>query len=153
MDVIQECVAHFLNLVNITSYIFHLANKNISWILEPNYPVTDEYLAKSEFYSGRKNDEKDVEKRNNSYIICDYIIESQLRCSRTIVYIFLKHRKGGESPCGIISVVVKKNVSYGGQNLYWMLKKKIVNGSSTILYQNLKYSYIEENSIVEYNKL
>lgn len=29
MEVIQECATHFLNLVNTTSYIFHLANKKI----------------------------------------------------------------------------------------------------------------------------
>ena len=186
MEEIQECAAHFLKLVNTTSYIFHMANKKlhivsldfslkdfqhlaglhylydlsipkdkkktIDWILNSDKPITDEYLAKSEFYKGRQNDEKDVEKRirelrhlekyldennfiriyspkdspeNNSLIICDYIIESQLKGKGTVVYIFLKHRKGVESPCCIVSFVVKKNISYGGQNLYWMRKEKL----------------------------
>ncbi|MDE5598576.1 MAG: hypothetical protein K2J04_12215 [Lachnospiraceae bacterium] len=29
MDKIQECAVHFLNLVNTTSYVFHLANKDV----------------------------------------------------------------------------------------------------------------------------
>lgn len=201
MNKIQECAARFLNLVNTTSYIFHLANRKvrvisldfeqkdfhhlaglqyltdisipknkkdtISWILDKNKPINDEYLAQSKFYKGKLNDEKDIENRianlrfleqyldednfiriyspqngpkNNSFIRCDYIIESQLKGSQTTVYIFLKHRSGSESPCGIISFGVKKNVSYGGQNLYWMLKDKIVNGTRITIYQHPKYT-------------
>lgn len=130
-------------------------------------PVTDEYLARSEFYRGKPNDEKDIESRianlrfleqyldvdnairiyspkdgpqNNSFIKCDYIIESQLKDSHTIVYIFLKHRCGVESPCGIISFVVKKNASYGGQKLYWMIKDKIIDGTRNTLYRNPNYT-------------
>ena len=77
---------------------------------------------------------------NNSLIECDYIIESKLKGSHTTVYIFLKHRNGIGSPCAVISFGVKKNVSYGGQNIYWMLKDKIVNGNRTTLYQNSKYT-------------
>lgn len=29
MEEIQECAAHFLKLVNTTSYIFHMANKKL----------------------------------------------------------------------------------------------------------------------------
>lgn len=205
MDIIQECAAHFLNLVNTTSYVFHVANRNVrvvsldfraedfyhlagfqyltdisiprnkkkilSWILNEDDPVTDEYLRKSEFYKGKINDEKDVSKRiselrfleqyldennliriyspkdgprNNSFIKCDYIIESQLKNSYTIVYIFLKHRNGKESPCAVISFGVKKNVSYGGQKLYWMLKNKIVNGICYTLYRNIRYNESEK---------
>ena len=208
MDIIQECAAHFLNLVNTTSYVFHLANRNVrvvsldfraedfyhlagfqyltdisiprnkkkilSWILDENVPVTDEYLMKSEFYSGKVNDEKDISKRiselrfleqyidennliriyspkdgprNNSFIKCDYIIESQLKNSPTIVYIFLKHRNGKDSPCTVISFGVKKNVSYGGQKLYWMLKNKIVNGVCYTLYRNKQYNTGESTSV------
>lgn len=201
MDRIQECAGCFLHLVDTTSYVFHVANKNvrvitldfklkdfhhlaglqyltdinipknkkdtISWILNNRDPVTDEYLAQSEFYRGKPNDEKDIESRianlrfleqyldenniiriyspkdgpqNNSFIQCDYIIESQLKNSHTTVYIFLKHRYGIGSPCGIISFIVKKNVSYGGQNLYWMIKDKITNGVRQTIYQNPKYT-------------
>lgn len=41
--------------------------------------------------------------------------------------------------CAIISFAVKKNVSYGGQILYWMLKDKIINGIKTTIYHNPKY--------------
>lgn len=201
MDKIQEAAAHFLNLVNTTSYVFHLANKNVrvvslnftsrdfhhlaglqyltdisiprdkkntlSWILNKDYPITDGYLAQSNFYKGKPNDEKDVESRiaqlrfleqyldenniiriyspkdgpqNNSFIKCDYIIESQLPSSPTTVYIFLKHRAGIGSPCAIISFGVKRNVAYGGQNLYWMLKDKIVNGVRKTIFHHPQYS-------------
>lgn len=201
MDKIQECAIHFLNLVDTTSYIFHLANRDvrvvtlnfmpedfhhlaglqyltditiprnkkntISWILKKDNPVTDKYLSKSAFYKGRRYDEKDIEKRianlrflekyldenniiriyspqngpqNNSLIECDYIIESRLKELQTTVYIFLKHRSGLVSPCGIVSFGVKKNVSYGGQKLYWMLKDKIINGNRITIYQNPRYT-------------
>lgn len=201
MDRIQTAAAHFLDLVNTTSYVFHLANRNvrvvslnfmlrdfhhmagfqyltdinipkdkkdaIPWILNEENPVTDGYLAQSRFYKGKPNDEKDIEKRieqlqfleqyldvnniiriyspkdgpkNNSLIKCDYIIESRLQGSLTTVYIFLKHRGGTESPCAIISFGVKKNVAYGGQNLYWMLKDKIVNGVRKTIFQHPRYT-------------
>lgn len=201
MDKIQECAVHFLNLVNTTSYIFHLANRDvrvvsldfmledfhhlaglqylkdiniprnkkntISWIMNKDNPITDEYLEQSKFYKGKPNDEKDIESRiaqlrfleqyldenniiriyspkdgpqNNSFIKCDYIIESRLTGSLTTVYIFLKYRYGIGSPCTIISFGVKRNVSYGGQNLYWMLKDKIVNGVRQTIYQHPKYT-------------
>lgn len=201
MDNIQEAAVHFLNMVNTTSYVFHLANRNvwvvslnfvlgdfhhlagfqyltdiniprnkkntISWILNKNNPVTDEYLAQSRFYKGKPNDEKDIENRirqlrfleqyldenniisiyspkdgpqNNSLIKCDYIIESRLAGTFTTVYIFLKYRYGAGSPCAIVSFGVKKNVSYGGQSLYWMLKDKIVNGVRQTIYQHPRYT-------------
>lgn len=201
MDKIQEAAAHFLNLVTTTSYVFHLANRNVrvvslnftsrdfhhlaglqyltdisiprdkkntlSWILNKDHPITDEYLAKSSFYKGKPNDEKDIESRiaqlrfleqyldenniirifspkagpyNNSVINCDYVIESKLAGSSDTVYVFLKHRNGIGSPCTVISFVVKKNVAYGGQNLYWMLKDKIVNGVRQTLYQHPQYT-------------
>lgn len=201
MDKIQECAVNFSKLINTTSYVFHLANRNvrvvsldfnkkdfyhlaglqylsdinipkdrkntISWILNKKDPVTDDYLAQSEFYKGKSNDEKDIENRisnlrfleqyldenniiriyspkvgpkNNSFIRCDYIIESCLKGGTATVYIFLKHRSGADSPCTIISFGVKKNVSYGGQKLYWMIKDKIVNGVRQTLYQNPKYT-------------
>lgn len=201
MDKIQQCAFNFLNLVNTTSYVFHLASRHVyvvsldfvekdfyhlagfqyltdisipknrkntlSWVLDADKPVTDDYLAQSRFYKGRPNDEKDVEKRianlqfleqyldenniiriyspeagpkNNSLIKCDYIIESKLPSSPATVYIFLKHRSGTNSPCAVISFVVKKKVSYGGQNLYWMLKDKIKNGNRRTIYQHPSYT-------------
>ncbi|MCM1136046.1 MAG: PBECR4 domain-containing protein [Clostridium sp.] len=201
MDKIQESAVHFLKLVNTTSYVFHLANRNVrvvsldfmlkdfhhlaglqyltdiniprdkkntlSWILNKDHPITDEYLAQSKFYKGRPNDEKDIESRieqlcfleqyldenniirifspkdgpqNNSLIECNYIIESRLTGSFTTVYIFLKYRNGVGSPCTIVSFGVKKNVAYGGQNLYWMLKDKIVNGIRQTIYQHPRYT-------------
>ena len=124
------------------------------------------------FYRGRPDDEKDIENRianlrfleryldennmirlyspkdgppNSSFIRCDYIIESQLPKSHTIVYIFLKHRYGTDSACGIISFIVKKNVAYGGQHLYWMVKDKVINGIRNTLFQNPKYT-LEQKS-------
>lgn len=201
MNKIQECAVRFLNLVNTTSYVFHIAKRDVRvialdfkladfhhlaglqyltdiniprnkkntifWILDKANPVTDEYLAQSKFYKGKPYDEKDIENRianlrfleqyldenniisiyspkdgpqNNSFIKCDYIIESRLKEFHITVYIFLKHRAGIGSPCGIISFGVKKNVSYGGQKLYWMLKDKIINGNRITIYQNPKYT-------------
>lgn len=73
-------------------------------------------------------------------IKCNYIIESQLKELHTTVYIFLKYRSGLGTPCGIVSFGVKKNVSYGGRKLYWMLKDKIINGNRITIYQNPKYT-------------
>jgi hypothetical protein len=200
MEKIQESAKNFLQLVNSTKYVFHVArrnvrvisldfllkdfhhisglqyltdiniprnkNKTIEWILDDKHPITDAYLAESEFYKGKEYDEKDVEKRiselaslekyldednfiriftpnniaeNNSLMDCDYIIESRLKGSSTTVYIFLKHRNGEHSPCCIVSFCVKKNVSYGGKNLYWMLKEKIVDGNRITLYRHPEY--------------
>lgn len=138
----------------------------IDWILSETRPITDDYLAASEHYKGRENDEKDVEERisefrhieeyldednffriyspkdgprNNSMIRCDYIIESKLKNSHKIVYIFLKHRRGEDSPCCIVSFGVKKNTAYGGQNMYWMLKDKVVCGKRATIYQHPNY--------------
>lgn len=201
MDNIQKCATRFLNLINTTSYVFHLANHKVhvitldfrekdfyhlagfqyltdinipknrkntlSWILNEQKPITDIYLSKSRFYKGKPRDEKDIEKRianlcfleqyldednfiriyspnintkNNSLIKCDYIIESKLPSSHTTVYIFLKHRSDIKSPCAVISFIVKKNVTYGGQNLYWMLKDKIINGNRTTIFQHPNYT-------------
>lgn len=205
MDKIQECAARFLDLANTTSYIFHLAQKDvrvvkldfkfedfhhlaglqylkdisiprnrkktIAWILNKDKPITDEYLSQSRFYKGKENDEKDIENRianlrfleqyldenniisiyspkdgpgNNSLIICDYIIESRIKEFQTTVYIFLKYRPGTAQSCGIISFGVKKNVSYGGQKLYWMLKDKIREGNRITIYRNPRYTLEKE---------
>ncbi|MCM1540155.1 MAG: PBECR4 domain-containing protein [Blautia sp.] len=113
---------HLTGLQYLTDIDIPKNKKNtISWILDKRRPVTDDYLAKSAFYKGKPDDEKDIENRianlrfleqyldednmirmyspkdgppNSSLIKCDYIIESQLQKSHTIVYIFLKHRHG-----------------------------------------------------------
>jgi DNA polymerase III epsilon subunit-like protein len=158
---------HILGLQYLTDInIPRNKNKTIEWILDDEQPITDAYLAESKFYKGKDYDEKDIEKRiselsrleqyldeenfiriftpdnisqNNSLMACDYIIESQLKGSPTTVYIFLKHRNGEDSPCCVVSFCVKKNVSYGGKNLYWMLKEKIVDGNKITLYRHPKY--------------
>ena len=141
--------------------------KTIQWILSEKKPITDKYLASSDNYRGSLNDEKNIEERifafrnlekyldvdnfisiyspkdgpkNNSMIRCDYIIESKLKNSNKTVYIFLKHRKGMESPCCIVSFCVKNNTTYVGQKLYWMLKDKIVSGNRITIYQHSNYS-------------
>lgn len=205
MDKIQECAARFLHLVDTTSYVFHLAKRNvrvvkldfmledfhhlaglqyltdikiprnkkktIAWILDKDKPITDAYLSQSQLYKGKANDEKDVENRianlrfleqyldenniisiyspkdgpkNNSLINCDYIIESRIKELYTTVYIFLKYRSGVSSSCGIVSFGVKKNVSYGGQKLYWMLKDKINEGNRVTIYRNPQYTWKKE---------
>lgn len=207
-DKIQECAARFLDLANTTSYVFHLAKrevrvvrldfmledfhhlaglqylidikiprnrkKTIAWILNKKEPITDEYLSRSRFYKGNERDEKDIENRianlrfleqyldenniisiyspkdgpkNQSLISCDYIIESRIKEFRTTVYIFLKYRSGMASPCGIVSFGVKKNVSYGGQKLYWMLKDKIKEGNRITIYRNPKYTLENEEAV------
>lgn len=218
MDKIQECAARFLNLVDTTSYVFHLSNrgvrvillnfkledfhhlaglqyltditiprnrkKTIAWILDKNNPVTDKYLSKSKFYEGRSCDEKDIKNRianlcflenyldenniisiyspkdgpqNNSLIKCDYIIESRLKELHTTVYIFIRQRLYSESSYGIISFGVKKNVSYGGRKLYWMLNDKIVNEKRITIFQNPKYTSEQklknEESKLDKNKI
>ncbi|MDE5598575.1 MAG: hypothetical protein K2J04_12210 [Lachnospiraceae bacterium] len=143
--------------------------------MDKNKPVTDEYLSKSKFYKGKPHEEKDIENRianlrflekyldenniiqiyspkdgpqNNSLIKCNYIIESRLKELHTTVYIFLKYRSGLGTPCGIVSFGVKKNVSYGGQKLYWMLKDKIVNGNRITIYQNPNYTSEQKQKLL-----
>lgn len=139
--------------------------KTISWILNSEKPITDEYLARSRFYKGSAATERDVEKRikelsrleeymdqnniirifrstdkrnNGSIINCDYIIESKL--DDVVAYIFLKHRGDKNSPCCVVSFAVKKNNTYGGQILYWMLKDKVVEGKRITLYRHPNYT-------------
>lgn len=168
LDFAEKDFLHASGLHYLTDLSIPKNKKNtINWILNKDNPITDEFLEQSEFYKGRDGDEKDVERRiselrfledyldenniiriyspkdgpkNNSIIKCDYIIESQLKGSHTIVYIFIKHRAGEDSPCCIVSFGVKKNISYGGINIYWMLKDKIVNGIRATIFQNPKYT-------------
>lgn len=168
LNFMPEDFHHIAGLQHLTDIHIPRNKKNtLQWILNEDHPITDKYLARSKFYKGKINDEKDIEKRiehlrfleqyldennlirifspkdgpqNNSVISCDYIIESRLTGFPTTVYLFIKHRNGTDSPCTIISFGIKKNVTYGGQNLYWMSKDKIVNGIRQTLYQHPKYT-------------
>ena len=150
--------------------------KTVDWILDNK--ITDAYLAKSCFYKGKLNDEKDVENRisefrhieeyldsnnivyiysphnapkNNSLISCDYIIESKLPNKNTIVYIFIKRRQTDGNSFRIISFGVKKKVSYGGIYTYVMLKDKIVNTVRKTIFRHKKYTD-EQAAMNENNK-
>ena len=89
--------------------------------------------------------------KNNSLIVCDYIIESKLSNRNTTVYIFIKQRKGKDSSFRVISFGVKKKVSYGGVYTYIMLKDKIVNQIRRNLFRHKKYTQeqIEENEKIK----
>ena len=139
----------------------------ISWILNEQQPISDEYLSKDSNYKGKPNEERDVELRisefrfleeyldeknivyiyspkdspyKNSIIDCDYIIKSCLSARQRTVFIFLKHRNNQESPCRIVSFGVKKNVEYGGIYQYIMLKDKTINGQRINLYKHPRYT-------------
>lgn len=134
MEKIQECAINFQKLIDTTSYVFHLAKRKVT-------VVTLDFAEKDFLHASGLHYLTDLSiPKNNSIIKCDYIIESQLKGSHTIVYIFIKHRAGEDSPCCIVSFGVKKNISYGGINIYWMLKDKIVNGIRTTIFQNPKYT-------------
>lgn len=127
--------------------------------------ITDELLHKSRFYTNPRPD-KNVKSRieelcfleeyldtnniiriyntrNNrflqSYINADYLIESQFRGSKDIVYIFLKERSENPAYLCVISFFKKDTVIYGGDKLYWMLKEKISAYGNTILYRHPNY--------------
>lgn len=141
--------------------------KTISWILDEENPITDDYLAMDSEYKGKPNQERDIELRisefrfleeyldeknivyiyspkdspyKGSIIPCDYIIESYLKSRNQTVFIFLIHRAGKDSPCKIISFGVKKNVQYGGIHTYIMLKDKIVNTYRTNIFRHPRYT-------------
>ena len=149
----------------------------LNWILNDRNPVTDKFLSLSCHYKTSAQDERDIPLRitelayieeylddsnivyiyspkdspaNNSLIKCDYIIESYSAERKQTVYIFIKHRSGMESNCGIVSFCVKKNTSYGGIYCYIMLKRKCKNGISVELFRHKKYS-LEQSDIIENN--
>lgn len=144
--------------------------KTLDYILFEN-KITDTLLQKSKIYQNKIPD-KDIKSRieqlrfleqyldtdniirifttrNNrgmsSMINADYIIESQIKGSVDVVYIFLKHRKEEPDYCGIVSFFKKDTSLYGGDILYWMLKKKIQGRREMVLYQHEKYNeFIEK---------
>lgn len=131
--------------------------------------ITDELLEKSKFYMNSSKEEKNIHDRicelqyleqyldtNNiikifsvkdtpffhSDINADYVIESSLIQRGKTVYIFLKERKEQQSVYCLVSFFVKKNLTYGGSKLYWMLKRKFMQGKSITLYQHDNYKEI-----------
>lgn len=139
-----------------------------------NNKITDEILSKSKHYVNSIKDEKNIRDRicelqyleeyldtNNiikifsvrdtpflhSDINADYVIESSLLKRSKTVYIFLKERKEQPGVYCIVSFFVKKKLTYGGAKLYWMLKRKVVQGQTSTLYQNQNYdeTSVEQN--------
>lgn len=129
--------------------------------------ISDEVLQKSQFFHYPKHD-KDIKSRitelrfleeyldNNNMIrifttrnqkgLCsqinaEYIIESRLLGSTSTVYIFLKQREDDPEYYCVISFFKKDRITYGGDILYWMQKKKIRihDRSDKILFQHPYY--------------
>ena len=128
--------------------------------------ITDQILSKSIHYANTIKDEKNIRDRicelqyleeyldtNNvikifsikdtpflsSDIVADYVIESSIFKRNKTVYIFLKERSEKLGIYCVVSFFVKKRITYGGQKLYWMLKKKVVQEQATILYRHKNY--------------
>lgn len=127
--------------------------------------ITDKLLHKSRFYINSKPD-KDIKSRieklcfleqyldtNNiiriyntqndkyihSLIKADYLIESQLKDSTDIVYIFLKRRDENPNYLCVESFFKKDTITYGGDKLYWMLKEKKCSSGCITLYRHKNY--------------
>lgn len=127
--------------------------------------ITEQLLAKSRFYS-TPNSNIDIKSRieelclleqyldsNNiikiyntqndpylhSSIEADYLIESQLKGSKTSVYIFLKKRLENPNFYCVTSFFKKTSINYGGQKSYWMLKENISPSGSAILYKHTNF--------------
>ena len=49
MDKIQECALHFLNLANTTSYVFHLANRDVRVVSLNFMPEDFHHLAELQY--------------------------------------------------------------------------------------------------------
>lgn len=129
--------------------------------------ITDQILSKSKYYVNTIKDEKNIRDRicelqhleeyldtNNiikifsikdtpflySDIDAEYVIESSISKRNKTVYIFLKKRREQSGVYCIVSFFVKNRLTYGGQKLYWMLKKKTVREQTTILYRHENYN-------------
>ena len=129
--------------------------------------ITDELLYKSKLFESPESNKNirtrieelrfleeylDVENyiriyntRNDKYlhssIDSDYIIESRLKDKNYSVYIFLKKRRESPEYLCVNSFFKKENITYGGDNLYWMLKKKITDTECQIIYKHPDYTY------------
>ena len=74
-----------------------------------------------------------------SDIVADYVIESTISKRNKTVYIFLKERREESGIYCVVSFFTKNKITYGGQKLYWMLKKKIAQEETKILYKHKNY--------------
>ena len=139
-----------------------------------NKKITDEILSKSKYYVNAIKDEKNIRDRicelryleeyldtNNiikifsvkdtpflhSDINADYVNESSLLKRSKTVYIFLKERKEQLGVYCIVSFFVKKKITYGGAKLYWMLKRKVIQGKTITLYQHESYNELSAEQV------
>ena len=126
--------------------------------------ITDDLLSKSSFYRDLSfNENSDIESRISegrflqqyletdniirifhlhntkwitSQIRAEYVIKSKLKNSPTYVFIFLRKRDESNT-YGIVSFFKMKNNDYGGDRLYWMLKKRRnTDGKETVLFRH-----------------
>lgn len=145
-------------------------SKTIQNVLERK--ITDELLEKSKFHLSKTNDEKCIKDRieelqyleeyldvNNtikifslkdtpflySEIDAEYVIESSIKRRNRTVYIFLKERKEEQGTYCVVSFFVKNRRIYGGEKLYWMLKRKYVGDEMNVLYQHPNYIEVYED--------
>ena len=149
-------------------------NRNITVQDVLDKKITDEILSKSKYYVNAIKDEKNIRDRicelryleeyldtNNiikifsvkdtpflhSDINADYVIESSLLKRSKTVYIFLKERKEQLGVYCIVSFFVKKKITYGGAKLYWMLKRKVIQGKTITLYQHESYNELSAEQV------
>ena len=74
-----------------------------------------------------------------SKIDAEYIIESKLPNSHTVVYIFLARRKESIDYYCVKSFFVKRKIVYSGNSLYWMYKEKLKNDEVKVLYKHKNF--------------
>ncbi len=79
------------------------------------------------------------QKGMSSVIEADYLIESWFRNCSDTVYIFIRRRKENPEYYCIVSFFKKKEVAYGGDNVYWMEKVKQSDNARQVLYINPRY--------------
>ena len=75
---------------------------------------------------------------NHTAIHADYLITSKRNPTDEEYYIFIRKRKE-ENAYGIVSCFPKEDVAYWGGNRYVMLKEKITEEKTSILYQHSSY--------------
>lgn len=76
----------------------------------------------------------------SSVIEADYLIESWFKNSIDTVYIFIRQRKENPEYYCIVSFFKKNEVTYGGDNVYWMKKVKKSVDIEQVLYVNPNYA-------------
>ena len=127
--------------------------------------LTEEFLSKSISYKNDTKDQKDIVSRIQSFkdleqyldvnntiklfslrltpfqssINAEYFIKSQLFPKDPPVYIFIRKRSESDNYC-IVSFFREKDVTYSGEAVYWMEKKKIHNTVVEVLYRHPNYT-------------